>query len=37
MVRKILFLWIISQGMFGWAQASKFKVVLDAGHGGKDF
>ena len=23
--------------MFGWAQASKFKVVLDAGHGGKDF
>ena len=37
MVRKILFLWIISQGILGWAQASKFKVVLDAGHGGKDF
>ena len=37
MVRKILFTWLILQGVLGWAQATKFKVILDAGHGGKDF
>lgn len=37
MVRKILFTWLILQGVLGWTQATKFKVILDAGHGGKDF
>ncbi|WP_396209600.1 N-acetylmuramoyl-L-alanine amidase [Flavobacterium sp.] len=37
MIRKILLIFVISQGLFGWAQALKFKVILDAGHGGKDF
>jgi N-acetylmuramoyl-L-alanine amidase len=37
MIRKILLICVIFQGLFGWAQATKFKVILDAGHGGKDF
>lgn len=37
MVRKILVIWLIFHGIFGLAQATKFKVILDAGHGGKDF
>lgn len=37
MIRKILVIWVIFQGIYGWSQATKFKVILDAGHGGKDF
>ena len=37
MVRKILFAWVILQGVLGWSQSTKFRVILDAGHGGKDF
>lgn len=37
MVRKILFTWMLFQGVLGWSQTAKFKVILDAGHGGKDF
>ena len=35
-MKKILILILFSISMFSFSQEKKFKVVLDAGHGGKD-
>ena len=37
MVKRIACFLLFFYGLFGYGQAHKFKVVLDAGHGGKDY
>ena len=37
MIYKIASLLVVINVAFGFSQTTKFKVVLDAGHGGKDY